>query len=522
MAYNYSITDNKNINWFENDLSKASLKVIYLQGSIRGVSNCHIKFQYPITVISGKNGSGKSTILALATCAYHNLPNGFKLKSRENSYYTFSDFFVQSSDDIKPDGISLWYGFLYDKWQKTETNPEGKGLAYQKRTKKKDGRWSNYERRIKRNVIFIGIERIVPHSEKSTHKTYKSKFTDDAEVGMESSIAADVGFILDKEFKSLNFKRYNEYKLPIVESEVIKYSGFNMGAGENALFELFYVLNRAPEGTMIIIDEIELGLHESAQIRLIERLKEICLQKKHQIICTSHSPVIIKSLPPEGRIHIESSEDKTEIIPGISADYASGKLRDQNSEELIIFVEDDIGEALVQNSIDVKTRLRTRNIPIGSSTAIMRRMSAMYKMQKNNCITLLDGDKKSTHLNQIKLFISSLESLKTEDEKNLAKAWIEQRLYYLPGDTWPEKWILKNVLENDLDLLSRLLQATQRDLKSFINMALRSGKHNEFYSLGKSCDLEREVCLNYAINSLNSSSPNELHSLKRIIKSHLD
>ena len=53
-----------------------------------------------------------------------------------------------------------------------------------------------------------------------------------------------------------------------------------MGAGEDALFEVISTLMMCPDGSLILIDEIELGLHEEAQARLIDELKKIC-SKRH-------------------------------------------------------------------------------------------------------------------------------------------------------------------------------------------------------------------------------------------------
>lgn len=99
-----------------------------------------------------------------------------------------------------------------------------------------------------------------------------------------------------------------------------------MGAGENYLLNLFSILEICPNGTLILIDEIELGLHEEAQIRLIDELKEICLSKKIQIICTTHSGVVLSSLPPKGRIFIERINEKICVINEISSEYAISKL----------------------------------------------------------------------------------------------------------------------------------------------------------------------------------------------------
>ena len=66
MTYRYSDIDNNNIKWFTKDESKATLLSIeMLIGEIRGLKDVKIEFKYPITAIAGRNGSGKTTILAL-------------------------------------------------------------------------------------------------------------------------------------------------------------------------------------------------------------------------------------------------------------------------------------------------------------------------------------------------------------------------------------------------------------------------------------------------------------------------
>ncbi|WP_446751584.1 AAA family ATPase [Variovorax sp. S12S4] len=77
-------------------------RILLRSGVFRGLNSLDITFEYPITAIAGKNGAGKSTILALACCAFHNADDGFKLPRRRNSYYTFSDFFIQNSAETSP------------------------------------------------------------------------------------------------------------------------------------------------------------------------------------------------------------------------------------------------------------------------------------------------------------------------------------------------------------------------------------------------------------------------------------
>ncbi|WP_408003341.1 AAA family ATPase [Pseudomonas fildesensis] len=73
MKYRDSKLDKELRQWFFNDYSKRLLRRIKItEGSIRGLNHLDVSFDYPITAFAGVNGSGKSTILALACCAYHN------------------------------------------------------------------------------------------------------------------------------------------------------------------------------------------------------------------------------------------------------------------------------------------------------------------------------------------------------------------------------------------------------------------------------------------------------------------
>jgi hypothetical protein len=171
MSYKYSNLDNDNLKWFPNDNSCATLKTIKVIGQIRGLRKITIDFQYPITAIAGRNGSCKTTVLAIAACAFHNISSGFKLAGRIQPYYTFSDFFIQTKEESAPGSIKIYYEILYNNWKISKP-----GSGWQARTKKSGGRWNNYESRVKRTVVFLGVERIVPHSERSVSKSYRGKF----------------------------------------------------------------------------------------------------------------------------------------------------------------------------------------------------------------------------------------------------------------------------------------------------------------------------------------------------------
>lgn len=494
MAYKYSQTDNENIGWFKKDMTKGTLLGIELvEGRLRGLYPFRIDFQYPVSVFTGKNCSGKTTLLAFSSCAFHNRSGAFKLPNKKNNYYTFSDFFIQTKDEIPPQGVRIRYKILYDNWRPSKSKPDGKGIGFQERWKNTGGKWNDYSLRVNRNVVFLGIDRVVPYSEKSVYKSYKSYFRKKENLGWETRVKETVGKILGKIYDDFWFINYGKYRIPVVKTGDSTYSGFNMGAGENTLFEVFSIIYGCPKGVLIIIDEIELGLHEEALVRFIKELKEICKEQKFQIIATTHSQSVIRNVPPIGRFYIENLGDKTIITDSITALYAAGKLAGENSNELDIFVEDGTAKRILELALSTDIRNRVNILSIGSSSAIARQLAARYKnVKEGDCIAILDGDKKDSFDETKTIFCNALETITMNSD---LENWLNQRLEYLPGDTWPESWILNEIKKGDCCFLCSIINIDKDRLLGYIEESLLSGKHNEFYTLSNKVNLERDLII---------------------------
>jgi predicted ATPase len=493
MKYRESKLDDDNRKWFGNDNTKQTLASIELcNGELRGLSPFKLEFKYPITAIAGKNGSGKSTLLGIAACGYHNIKSGFKFKWRTYTYYTFSDFFIQSIEEVSPQGISIDYGIRHNNWRITTDNPDKEGLKFQTRYKKKGGRWNDYSKRVKRDVVYFGIERVVPHSEKSVSKSYRNAFKKQQLYGWEENVKEIVGKILNKKYDNFEYAEYFKYRLPVVTSGSITYSGFNMGAGENALFEIFSTIYSCNEGALIVIDEIELGLHVEAQKKLIYQLKKLCNQRKIQIICTTHSKHIFEELPMDARIFIENIGGVTNITEKISSEFAFGKLAAVNSNELDIFVEDKTAFNLVNALLPNNIRSRINLGVIGSASALARQMASIRLRKEENCfLVIFDGDQTN---NQKSIKSSYLKALENYDDKEKEVEWFDSKITFLPGQEWPEKWMLIESLKYVKEL-SVMTNSNPDELTDIIEAALLADKHSEFYDLSGLLNIGPEILL---------------------------
>lgn len=520
MSYRYSDLERANLNWFENDVTRASLKGIVLtKGTLRALKPFRIDFKYPIAAIAGKNGGGKSSVLAIAACAFHGPHSGWKLPDRKLPYYRFSDFFVQASIDRPLDDLEIYYNILYNNWNTGSTLPNGVGLGYQARRKPKGGKWNDYDARVPRATAFFGIERVVPPSERAIFRSYKSYFSGKAKAGWEDATRMSVAKVLLQPYEDFEVYAHTKYRLPSVTCKGAKYTGLNMGAGEKALFELFGAFWACPEGTLLLVDEIELGLHESAQRLLIRELSEICEKRKLQLICTTHSPVILGALPPEGRFLISPGSKHTNVTPGITPAFAAGRLGEHHSNEATIYVEDTAAETLLRTYLSRDLLSRVRVVPIGSNNAVTSQLASRYLDQRDQpTMAVLDGDQAPALAAHVKRFTGAVGKSTQEIGE-----WAKARIKFLPGGDSPERWLLGKIRGLDTSVLANHFRVANGDsVRDAVDAALLMGDHDEVFEFAKALSdlpdaIWRDACRLAAI-----AFPDELKEITSHIEKMLE
>ncbi len=522
--YLKSQLDKDNQKWFDKDKRYCSLKKISIEGRIRGIEDAEISFGYPITAIVGENGSGKSTVLALVACAFHNttsfipeslIPRKNKKLSKIVKYYTYKDFFVFSSGEAGISEVKITSEFL-----------DVSGCKCDVRKKKPSGKWNDFNTRPSRVVSYLGVNRLVPPAESSAHRSYRKGFKQWNRItdAQKIEIVKSASRILGKAYDNLEILHCQTYSLFKIRRRTVEYTGFNMGAGENVVFNLLIEIMCADDGALIVVDEIELGLHAQAQKKLIEELKKICLKKHCQIICSTHSKEILDSIPMEGRVFISKKGDKTHIIPQISSDYAFGMLKQENSRELDVFVEDDVAELFLNTVINPSLRKRIIVKHIGSADSILSQMAACYRENRKNYIVFLDGDKRSTNASNMGKIRSELRTaLHRGDTDETFEVLIEKRLNYLPGSSWPEKHILEKIKQSDSYIrLSALWNVENTDVENFVEAALLEECHQELHKLACSVNMSKELVMQNVFNEYKEVCIDDIHEIEQKIETVLD
>jgi hypothetical protein len=97
--------------------------------------------------------------------------------------------------------------------------------------------------------------------------------------------------------------------------------------------------------------------------------------------------------------------------------------------------------------------------------------------------------------------------------------WYQDRVCHLPGDLWPEAWLLTKALESP-DALSRATGCQVDDLKNGIQMSPQAGKYSEFHEMSKHLGLEPSLCLH--ATAVCEAFPTALVEVRDAIQKALD
>jgi hypothetical protein len=289
-----------------------------------------------------------------------------------------------------------------------------------------------------------------------------------------------------------------------------------MGAGENALFEIFSTIYAAGDGSLLVMDEVELGLHAEAQKKFMEKLKEVCLEMHTQVICTTHSKEIFDCLPNDARFYVESVGGKTRVTQGVSSDFAFAKMSAITGNELDIYVEDDVARSILLAALPSHLRTRISIKVIGSATAIARQLAALYvRKDKKPTLAVFDADQRGKEADNLAHAAKMAETPKPDFQQ-----WIKERISYLPGDTWPEAWLIEKG-EEAVDALAAAFGTDPSELMDILEYGRQAGKHDEFFEIAKNVGLDQTPCLQLFTTVVCQHCASDFLSLSKTIETTL-
>ncbi|XVO21173.1 MAG: ATP-binding protein [Betaproteobacteria bacterium] len=412
---------------------------------------------YPITVLTGPNGMGKSSLLQ----AFWGMPEG---KSLEVFWFS------TSIDAIEEGGVEDGqHRFVYGHWlasqnavvhtRKARVTKTDRGYDYWEPTKATltdgmpkmpklaagqavAGRTKDRWNAVDRDVLFLNFKSELSAYDKfmyfgrdpklislkskqdvirrdskqvahvvgqdlQSYKYYGRRVT--AENRLLSSVElAAVSMILGRQYVEARIVRHRLYGgqdpgdgLSVIFKRTnAKYSEAQAGSGEVAVVSAVVQVLAAKPFTLILLDEPEVSLHPLAQRRLLEFLLNQIKKHKHQVIVSTHSSEIIRGLPPSAvKVLSEAPDGKFAVVENISPTMAFAAIGAPTLGRLSVFVEDKAAQILVREAltlIDQEEAKLVDIVPIpGGAEGIYKYRIPTWMLTPNaQSLVFLDGDKK--------------------------------------------------------------------------------------------------------------------------------
>ena len=400
------------------------LSGIRLRG-IRGIDDLRVVFDYPVSVIAGGNATGKSTVLFAAACAYKVTGAGVK-------------DFVPSTlfPDYRPRTGGRGDGTGEIVIEFDHLTPQGRQPM----------RWRRRSRGWNRS--FLG-RKGAAQPERTLYLRTLSNLSIPSEArGVLSSMSHLKAPPQEKPLTASQIE-FAQRMLPFGYSEVVDlssggksllfaaqdggpaYSELHMAAGERAILRLSQRIAQL-EGALVLIDEVETGLHPWVQRLLMLQLQQLALRNDLQIVVTSHSPVVLDSVPPHARIFLERDEAGQVTVRPPYRDVVQNALYGRSEESLNLLCEDEAAEGVLRGVFDVllpRRRIRMESIRIERDTGADEFPTHARAFRKfgriQSFVFVLDGDKREAGF-----------------ERRIREgADSEVPVLYLPGDDAPEIWV---------------------------------------------------------------------------------
>ncbi len=371
------------------------LAEIQLKG-MRGIENLRVTFDYPVSVIAGANGSGKSTVLFAAACAYNVPRAGVRDFVPSTLFPDYRPKLGRRQDETGEAIIHFDY-----------STPEGRMAMRWRRGKG----W---------NRSFLGRKQ-ASQPQRQLYLRTLSNLSNPSEVRGVLSMsrlskvpretpmtASQIHFaqqILPFRYTEVvNLSSGKKNLLFAEQAGGVTYSELHMAAGERTVLRLSQEIAQL-EGALVLIDDVEAGLHPWVQQLLMLQLQQVALRNNLQVIVTTHSQSVLDSVPGNGRIFLDRDQVGHVTVFPAYRDVVQNALYGRSRSALNLLCEDDSAEGILRGVLDIllpRERINVESVRIGRDTGadeFPAHAAAFRKFGQIRCfVFVLDGDKRDSDL----------------------------------------------------------------------------------------------------------------------------
>lgn len=378
-----------------------------------------IQFQFPLTAVIGKNGSGKSTILRI-------------IKLLGKGDIPQNEFFETNFDNGNLKGTEIEYSIdgktekiVYvekNKWGIDENGIEHVDIAMIRPKSivgaiDKSFLYDNIGQQVnKANQVkyLIKQSQKIQQSPENTGKK-KRRYISEAELDA-------VNYILQSHYSSIEMIKHKLFggtwattalfKKEFGDSEFCEY---NAGSGEFLVVNIIEQIEHIKDNSILLVDEPEISLHPGAQRRLLNYMLRVIITKKLQIVFSTHSKELVECLPPEAIICVEKqNNDISQIKNNVLPKQAFLEIEIMPDVRQVI-VEDDMACSIITEILRAERLEKLLNviyIPGGASNLKKHIIPTFSKTNVDNQFIWFDGDQYKKEVPNFQLVLE-----KDKDEK---------------------------------------------------------------------------------------------------------
>ena len=404
--------------------------------------NERIEFTFPLTILVGPNGAGKSSILQ----ALFGMPKGYSTSrywfdtavdviegEKQNSPQRYiyghwndaanqivetrkarvgskDDYWeptkVASADDMAAMPAGDFRGKSKDRW-----NPVERGVIYINIRHSfgsfdrffLDDSQTNVQRREAARRQALHVRKIIDNKLATYHVHGTERLVANEELS--EAELAEVAAVLGHSYNAARVIKHRLFPgarsqdMTVIFERHKSYTEAFAGSGELSAVKVVTEVLRAPDYSLILLDEPETSLHPSAQRALVLFLLTQIRKRKLQIVVSTHSPEFVRELPDDAIKIIEPNQHGLASINNRgSASIAFHRLGVVPSNRIRIIVEDTLAAALISRVFSLMDPGESNEMEVavapGGAQSLLCHLVPGFMAAGEKVFLFLDGDQR--------------------------------------------------------------------------------------------------------------------------------